>query len=126
VKELKGVRENNLQKSCLRTDVNCIPNFEVLLCPVCGFYYVHPVRVKVATGEDVTIVDSKGIQVVRGGASSESRKADTERGVRIILEYVCENGHRGEVILQFHKGIVFVEHNQLPPPMKDWSVIWRT
>jgi len=46
-------------------------------------------------------------------------KADTGSGVRIILEYVCENGHRGEVILQFHKGIVFVKHNQLPPPMKD-------
>jgi hypothetical protein len=37
-----------------------------------------------ATGEDLTVVDSTGMQV----------------GVRITIEYICEYGHHGEIILQ--------------------------
>jgi len=109
----------------LRTDCVVLPDFEVLLCPVCGFYYVHPLKVAVATGEDKVTVDSKGVQVVRGGFSSESMEAHMQRGVRIIIEYQCENGHHGEIVLQFHKGSTFVMHNCLPSAEK-WTTLWRT
>jgi hypothetical protein len=111
-------------RKALETSVEEIPGFEVLVCPVCGFHYLHPLRVKVATGVDLTVVDSKGVQVVRGDSSPESKAADAERGVRIILEYFCEQGHHGEIVFQFHEGNVFVEHRPLPP-LGEWSVIWR-
>jgi len=32
----------------------------LLICPVCGFEHVHPISVKVATGDYLTTIDSKG------------------------------------------------------------------
>ncbi|MEM2189779.1 MAG: hypothetical protein QXG35_10715 [Nitrososphaerota archaeon] len=110
----------------LQTSLEEIPGHEVLLCPVCGFYYVHPIRVSVATGEDETIIDSEGTHVLRGGRTEEAMKACSGRGVRIILEISCENGHRGKIILQFHKGITYVEyephHDQ---DLLSWRTLWR-
>ena len=97
----------------------------ILACPVCGFEYVHLLSVKVATGQDLTVVDSEGTRVVRGG-TVESKKAVENRGARIVIEYWCEEGHRGKLILQFHEGIVFVEHEPLDPlNVRGLRDIWR-
>jgi len=108
----------------LRTSVEEIPGFETLLCPVCGFYYVHPLRVKVATGEFTVIVDAGGFRFL-GAESEDSRVAVRNGGVRICLEYWCEYGHHGELILQFHEGVTTVEHRGLPPTAEA-RVIWRS
>ena len=108
----------------LRSSLDTFPEMEVLLCPVCGFECVHPLRVTVAKGDIATLVDVEGTHVVRGD-TVESRKARSERGVRIILEYLCENGHHGNIIFQFHKGNTFVEHEVLEAPSK-WETLWRT
>jgi len=115
-----------------------------LACPVCGFEYVHPISVIVATGIDTTIIDNEGTRIIRAKdgfvfdksnklhicvepTTEESSKADSERGVRIVIEYHCENGHHGNIIFQFHKGNLFVEHEELPPiPPEEWSTLWRT
>lgn len=59
----------------LRTSLKEIPGHEVLLCPVCNFHYVHPIRVIVATGEDETIIDSEGTHVLRGGGTEAKMRA---------------------------------------------------
>ena len=107
----------------LKTDQNVIPPFEVLLCPVCGFHYIHPVRVKVAPGNNLTIIDKHGVRTF-AEATEETEKAERQRGVRIYLEYSCENGHRGFLIFQFHKGNTFVEHEELPVTTE--APLWRT
>ena len=108
----------------LKTSVGTIPEMEVLLCPVCSFECLHPLKVKVATGNTITTVDSKGTHSFKG-ETAETRKARSERGVRIILEYYCENGHHGNIIFQFHKGNTFVEHEILEK-LSELETLWRS
>jgi hypothetical protein len=97
-------------------------NEEVLLCPQCELEYIHPVSVKVATKTKLFSVDSEGLTVARD--TPENSKAKSSRGVRIFLEYNCENGHHGYIIFQFHKGNTFVEHEKLPDT-NEVKTIWR-
>ena len=113
-----------MTEKILQSSLDTIPTCEVLLCPVCGFECIHPLRVKVAKGDSVTLVDAEETRVVKGD-TAESRKARSERGARIILEYLCESGHHGNIIFQFHKGNVFVEHEVLEPP-SEWNTLWRS
>ena len=108
----------------LRTTTSAYEGEEILVCPVCGFEYVHPLKVKVAIGNCVTVVDSNGTRMVEG-ETAESIKAVKRRGVRIILEYRCENGHHGNLILQFSKGVTFVEHETLDSE-RGGQTLWRT
>ena len=50
----------------LETSKSIFPTEECLLCPVCGFYYIHPLCVKVATGKKLTAIDSEGLTIIRG------------------------------------------------------------
>ena len=77
-----------------------------LKCPQCNFDYIHLLSVVVLRGTDQTRISSEGIFV----QEAENRM----RGVRISIEYHCENGHHGRIIMQFYKGNVFVEHENLP------------
>ena len=106
----------------LKTDQNVFPGKELLLCPECGFYYIHPTGVKVATGKKVVSVDAEGTTITRA-PTPETIKAVNRRGARIYLEYCCENGHHGYIILQFRKGNTFVEHEKLPG--SDKETLWR-
>ena len=109
----------------LKTNNTAISNKEVLECPICGFECIHPISVKVATGKYVTCVDAQGQETI-WSPTPETDKAEKQRGVRIFLEYVCENGgHHGYLIFQFHKGNTFVEHEQLPELVKV-NTLWRT
>lgn len=48
------------------------------------------------------------------------------QGVRIELEYICENGHHGVITLTFHKGLTYVGHRELLKLKHDkWKTIWR-
>jgi hypothetical protein len=95
-----------------------------LRCPECGFEYVHLTRVKVATGDGVTIIENGETRHVQR-ETAEVHEARSNRGVRIFIEYACEEAHHGAIILQFHKGVTFVEHESLPE-IKDWKEIWRS
>jgi len=96
-----------------------------LLCPSCEFEYVHPIRVKVATGEALTVIQNRETQLIQGD-TAEVQDARKNRGVRIFLEYVCESGHHGNIILQFHKGITYVEYESLPElKPEEWTTLWR-
>ena len=97
-----------------------------LLCPRCEFQYVHPIRVKVATGHAVTIIENRETRHVQR-ETAEVLEARKNRGVRIFLEYACESGHHGNIILQFHKGVTYVEHESLPElkPEESTTVLWR-
>ncbi|MBN1245856.1 hypothetical protein JXA31_09715 [Candidatus Bathyarchaeota archaeon] len=108
----------------LRTSTDAILESEVLLCPACGCECVHPMKVKVATSSKVVVIERKRVQVIEA-ETAETREAKQERGVRITLEYHCENGHHGNLILQFHKGNTVVLHEDLPPE-REAETLWRS
>jgi len=96
-----------------------------LCCPSCEFEYVHPIRVKIATGNEVTIIENGETRFIQR-ETAEVLEAKKNRGARIFLEYVCESGHHGNIILQFHKGITYVEHESLPKlKPEEWGTLWR-
>lgn len=88
-----------------------------LKCPECGDEHLHIVSVDVHRGNDKTTISNEAITV-------KEEKNET-RGVTITLEYVCENGHHGKIIFQFHKGMSYVTHESLDPNT-DRQIIWRT
>jgi len=129
----------------LRTIIDQTPRAELLTCPICGFNFIHLLEVTAATGLDATVVDDTGTRVFRMNVGSspqidetfdqavkkavkESLKAAGERGVRLIIEYACENGgHHGNIILQFHKGNVVIQHEVLEDlKPEEWKDLWRT
>ncbi|HUT17457.1 MAG TPA: hypothetical protein VMW84_04080 [Acidobacteriota bacterium] len=107
----------------LKTDHNVWGGEEVLLCPECGSEYIHPTCIKVATGKKVVSVDVEGTTITRA-PTPETIRATDRRGARIYLEYCCENGHRGYIILQFRKGNTFIEYEKLPYG-SDIATLWR-
>jgi hypothetical protein len=65
-----------------------------LICPVCRFDYVHPVKVEVApVGKDQqrVMVDASGVDIDRADASST-------RGVIITVTYAGECGHYWSIV----------------------------
>lgn len=88
----------------------------VLKCPQCGFEYLHPISVSVHRKNDKTIVTNEAITI--------KQEENKTRGVTIIMEYCCENGDHGELIFQFYKGAIRVEHKPLEL-ITDWKTIWR-
>jgi len=101
----------------LRNIIQCTGKYENLVCPICGFEYVHPIAVRVTRAKEMTEITSKGIFI---------RDAiNPGRGVIIEMVYACENGHRGVIILTFHRGITYVEHRKLSKSRYKWKTIWR-
>jgi len=93
-------------------------HFTTLKCPQCGFEYVHMVSVSVQRKLDKTIVSNEYIAI--------KEEKNPSRGAILTLEYVCENGgHHGELIFQFYKGIIYVEHKLLEPAVGELKDIWR-
>jgi hypothetical protein len=92
---------------------------EILKCPQCGFSSLHLISVSVHRKTDKTTVSNEGITI-----KEEENKT---RGVIVALEYQCENyGHHGIIVYQFHKGLVYIEHETLAPVgMTDLKDIWR-
>ena len=65
-----------------------------LVCPVCGFDYVHPIGITCAPTEN-----TGGTLKVIGDVISWNGHADV-----VTLKFFCEDGHHFEYQLQFHKG----------------------
>ena len=105
-----------------KTDQSVWQGEEVLLCPECGDDHIYPICVKVATGKKVVSVDAEGTTINRA-PTADTERAICQRGVRICLEYGCENGHHGIIVLQFRKGNTFVEYEKLPGSARE--VLWR-
>jgi hypothetical protein len=72
-----------------------------VICPVCGWEYVHPVALKAepVCGDTVLYVNSEGLYTFA------SRAAETIRGIRITTTFLCEEGHQWDEERAFHKGI---------------------
>lgn len=87
-----------------------------LACPQCGFEYVHIIKLKCLRGNDETLVTSERICVHE--AKGEGR------GVKITLEYACENGHHGNIVFHFHEGMTYYKNEKLAN-IEDWKDIWR-
>jgi hypothetical protein len=108
----------------LRSSTTALSGMEVLVCPVCGFEYVHPPKVKVAAQNQTIIIEANELRVMQC-ETAETLQAQQERGARIILEYQCENGHHGDLILQYRKGNTLVFHETLPP-QKGLEPLWHS
>lgn len=95
------------------------PN-SLLICPRCGFEYVHPIEVRVNAGGVITVIDQHGTRQEAGKAAG--------RGVRIALRYICEENHEFTMVQQFHKGVTFISTDFDPAaPENLWTLgtIWR-
>jgi len=77
----------------------------LLLCPQCGYEFLHITKVSVHRGEDKITITGDNISI--------DEQKNTSRGVIIVIEYEGECVHRGEIILHFCKGNVYVYHDPL-------------
>ena len=79
---------------------------EPVLCPVCGFEYVHLALVVVDQGsERVTI--REGETVFSKIKPGEHR--GWGRGSYVEIQFWCEGRHQFSQVLQFHKGITTMQ-----------------
>ena len=92
-----------------------------MLCPVCGFECVHPIRV------DVTSPGTKNgkVTVDNHGVHLDPTTQTTERGCIIDMWFACESGHRFTYRFQFHKGHTLVELRGRLDQDSDFDTIWR-
>ena len=100
------------------------PPNDILACPVCGCEFVHPLAVEVSTGSYHLKVDASGLHL-HYGETAETFEAKQNRGVIISIEYHCEAEHHGKIRFSFHKGNLFIDHEELPP-LPEFSTLWRT
>lgn len=72
----------------------CIP------CPVCSCNFVLPVSVRVypLKGDTEYEINSKGI------STRSSDAAETHRGISIVIQFYCDDGHIWDTHIRFHKG----------------------
>ena len=68
-------------------------------CPDCSTPLVHPIKVVVNRGGEITTVNDEGTKITR------DRPADG--GVLIVIHYACEDGHVFGVYHQFAGGGTF-------------------
>ncbi|MDP9474796.1 MAG: hypothetical protein M3R38_03750 [Actinomycetota bacterium] len=72
-----------------------------VMCPVCGWDYVHPVALKAepVSGDTVVYVNRDGIRTY------PTSIAERIRGIRITTSFLCEEGHQWDEERAFHKGV---------------------
>ena len=96
----------------------------VLACPVCGIYCVHPVGIECHSPgmpNGVLSVSAKGI-------SLDPNPKPVDRGVKIILKFLCECGHEFDYEFRFHKGQTHVKSHISPMKLLQHdflNTIWR-
>lgn len=72
-------------------------------CPVCGFDYVSIER---------------EVEIVEGNDNYEARPGHVRGGV-MLIKGCCEEGHRFNIVLGFHKGHTFAWSERLPDLEQD-------
>jgi hypothetical protein len=95
-----------------------------VLCPVCGWDYVHPVALKAepVSGDTVVYVNRGGIRTF------VSRAPEAVRGIQITTTFLCEEGHQWDEERAFHKGITSQTISRGPnweDPELMPTTIWR-
>ena len=88
-------------------------NEGVLLCPQCGFDYVHIKKSIFAKSDigDFNLLRNK-IEIVH-----EPRDVGGY-DYKITLQYTCENGHSGLITIWHHEGVTTVSHKPLKRKQK--------
>lgn len=92
----------------------------VLVCPVCRFSYLHPVKVACTpAGSPMrdAVITHDGVEMKRCGVYG--------RGVRLDLYFEGECEHSFTTSFQFHKGETFVEQSTGTCKIGDIQTIWR-
>ena len=74
----------------------------ILLCPVCGFSYVHIASVDVHQGHVSLSASNDQVQV------QPSTRHQGHKGSQVTLSCFCENSHWFEYELTFEKGHTFI------------------
>lgn len=93
-----------------------------LMCPMCGESCgLHITKVEILTGKYSLIANSRGIKT----NPEPSNAAVGNRGAIVKLGLACEIcGHIGSVDFAFHKGVTFVNCEDLGEE-NEWSDLWR-
>jgi hypothetical protein len=95
-----------------------------LVCPVCAHDCVHPIRVEVWPPGATRGV----LSVAADGISLDPSIEPVGRGVRLVLDFLCEAGHAFSYAFQFHKGTTFIERRigrTYSNPCATPATIWR-
>jgi hypothetical protein len=96
----------------------------VLLCPICGCENVHPTGI-----ECLPPGKTKGrVVITADGLMVDPYAKPDNRGVRITLWFVCENGrHEFAYRFHFHKGFTFVRRQEwrVSDDNNPKETIWR-
>lgn len=74
-----------------------------LICPVCGFNYVHPVKAGIELGHVTALATEDTVQV------SGTDRHKHCRGSVITLTFRCESGHQFQYVLRFEKGHTYFD-----------------
>jgi hypothetical protein len=95
---------------------------DALLCPMCGVEVgLHITKVETLTGKYSLVANSRGIKT----NPEPSKAALGNRGVIVKLYLACEIcGHVGSIDFAFHKGMVFVNCEDLGEDI-GWCDLWR-
>src|ERR1035437_5389270 len=78
---------------------NILRDYEVY-CPECSQECCHPIGVNVDTAPALTSVTDCGTRVTQ----HHNPESFPHRGVRVVLAFLCEDGHFFDIVFQFHKG----------------------
>lgn len=90
-----------------------------LVCPVCGFDYVHIAPVGVWQDGTLSMIHRSGSEDIHG-------EKKTGRGALLAITFWCEGGHRFSYRFQFHKGQTFVKlQSRDMTPDEDRVELWR-
>jgi hypothetical protein len=92
-----------------------------LLCPACGFNYLHHDKVEVFEryGEDNPLGIHATIKDVSLEVDSSMFRNPSSRRDGIRIEFCCEGCDEISVLqIVQHKGITYTDHNVIPVPKK--------
>jgi hypothetical protein len=96
----------------------------VLACPACGFNYIHPVGIECHSPG----MPGGVLSVSSNGISLDTKSKPVDRGVVIILKFLCECAHEFEYVFSFRKGQTYVMSRIFPEKLlrHDFlNTIWR-
>jgi hypothetical protein len=77
-----------------------------MICPVCGWDFVHPVGAYTRMGSDP--FEAKVYKGTRAKGKTDNRRS------ALVCTFHCENGHDFELVISQHKGQNFVSLEELP------------
>lgn len=89
----------------------------ILLCPLCGFDYLHPGQIEVRQNSFLTQIES-----LKSVSSCIDPSGERGSSIRMLFDGEC--GHRFGIVLQFHKGNTFCHLVEVRDDGK-FTELWR-